>query len=101
MQLDTTIIDRRSSKGEMTSEMNGPPRTFVVKSISQIFRCECRTSTCSDLPTHGGGTPDRALLYSLVLTLCSRRLGWLELFVMALGDVDLAEGLGLRVRSRC
>uniref|UniRef100_A0AAV1SZQ2 Pentatricopeptide repeat-containing protein n=1 Tax=Peronospora matthiolae TaxID=2874970 RepID=A0AAV1SZQ2_9STRA len=67
---------------------------FVVKSISQNCFYECRSSTCPDLPTHGGGTPIRALLYDLVLTLCTRRLGWLELFVTALGDVDLAERLG-------
>ena len=73
----------------------------VVKSISQNHLCEGRSSTYPDLPTHGGGTPIRALLYSLVLTLCTRRLGWLELFVTALGDVDLAESLGLRVRFRC
>uniref|UniRef100_A0AAV1TPG4 Uncharacterized protein n=1 Tax=Peronospora matthiolae TaxID=2874970 RepID=A0AAV1TPG4_9STRA len=66
----------------------------VVKSISQNCLYECRSSTCPDLPTHGGGTPIRALLYDLVLTLCTRRLGWLELFVTALGDVDLAERLG-------
>uniref|UniRef100_A0AAV1VG57 Retroviral polymerase SH3-like domain-containing protein n=1 Tax=Peronospora matthiolae TaxID=2874970 RepID=A0AAV1VG57_9STRA len=73
------------------------PTTFgdaVVKSISQNCLYECRSSTCPDLPTHGGGTPIRALLYDLVLTLCTRRLGWLELFVTALGDVDLAERLG-------
>ena len=72
-----------------------------MKSISQIHRCEGLSSTWPDLPTHGGGTSIRALVYNLVLTLCTRRLGWLELFVMALGDVDLAEGLGLGVRYRC
>ena len=47
--------------------------------------------------TYGGGSSIRALLYSLVLTLCTRWLGWLELSVMALGDVDLAYGMVLRL----
>ena len=42
------------------------------------------------MPTYGGGTPIRLLLYSLVLTFCTRRLGWLEIFEMVLGDVNLA-----------
>ena len=42
------------------------------------------------MPTYGGGTLIRALLYSFVLTLRTRRSGWFELFVMALGDVYLA-----------
>ena len=66
---------------------------IVVKSISQTYLSECRSSTCPYLPTHGGGTPIRALLYNLVLTLCTRQVGWLELFVTGLGDVDLAERL--------
>ena len=73
----------------------------VVKSVSHLFRCERLSSTCPDLPTYEGGTPIRALLYILVLTLCTSRLGWLELFVTALGDVDLAMRLGLKFVFRC
>ena len=33
----------------------------VVNSVSQNHLCEGRSLTCPDLPTHGGGTPIRAL----------------------------------------
>ena len=86
--------DRTDPNARSTQDYYLLSEDFVVKSISQNCFSECRSSTRPDLPTHGGGTPIRALMYSLVLTLCTRRLGWLELFVTALGDVDLAERLG-------
>ena len=67
---------------------------YLVKSISQNCLSEGRSSTCRDLPTHGAGTPICALMYNLVLTFCTGRLGCLELFVMNLGNVDLGERLG-------
>ena len=75
-------------------------RIIAITLISQIRLCEGRSLACPDLLTHGWGTPIRALLYSLVLTLCTRRLCWLELFVMDLKDVNPAESLGLSVRFR-
>ena len=52
------------------------------------------------LATRGRGTPISVLLYSPMLTLCNRRLAWLELFVTALGDVDPLLCLGSKF-DRC
>ena len=72
--------------------------SVVPRGVIHVWRSRCHkiADVSLNIPldqtslTYGRGTPIRALLYILVLTLCTRRLGWLELFVMALGDVDLA-----------
>ena len=49
------------------------------------------------MPTCGGGTPVRSLLYSLVYTLSTRRFSWIYIFVTVLGDVDIAWSSGSRL----
>ena len=70
--------------------------SVVPRGVIHVWRSRKIADVSLNIPlaqtslTYGRGTPIRSLLYILVLTLCTRRLGWLELFVMALGDVDLA-----------
>ena len=79
--------------------------SVVPRGVIHVWRSRCHkiadvslnillAQTCR---TYGRGSPIRALLYSLVITLCTCRLGWLELSVMALGGVDLAYGMVLRL----
>ena len=56
---------------------------------------------CPDMTTYEGGILIYALNYSLVLTLCTRRLCWLELFVTALKDVDIAWSLRSSLITVC
>ena len=79
---------------QVLNKIGNQSGSIVMKSISHNRLCEGRSYFPRLDDSRRAGTLIRALLYGLVLTVYTRRLGWIELFVMALGDVDLAEGLG-------